>query len=352
MTTPTYRPLLTVAARESDIDTARTTEANAAIAIAAHRPADAPLTLTRVSCDQRPAQTSTWVVTTVLPPDILSETLDGIDAVLGDIAAAFQQHLGWRRSFTTLSWPTTPPARRTASSVAMSYVFPDHAEPEPEYAMTQIAERSRSDQTDVRHSEACRTDRARLAAWEARWPAACRACDAAGVITLRYDPSPAGVSLGSGWMEDSEACRCTSERNVCPRCAKPWPGPLMYQPRYRLATWLLSTAIDAIYAANGGLHRCGWRIRRQAERLWPGIRDGDTPPPCGWCGWNHGADPGDTRPGWECGCQEAEVRSGARCARCGRVFSDAFPAVPVRAWGTGPTDRIHVGCRLPGDTPA
>lgn len=35
-----------------------------------------------------------------------------------------------------------------------------------------------------------------------------------------YDPSPAGVSLGGGWMEDADPCPDCIEQGLCPRCGR------------------------------------------------------------------------------------------------------------------------------------
>jgi len=56
--------------------------------------------------------------------------------------------------------------------------------------------------------------------YDAKWPKACRKCSGKGEITYSYDPSPAGVSLSSGSMEDTEPCSACFEANHCPRCAE------------------------------------------------------------------------------------------------------------------------------------
>lgn len=54
-----------------------------------------------------------------------------------------------------------------------------------------------------------------------RWPKYCRVCGAAGEQCDSYDPSPSGVSLGSGSIEDCYPC----EGNIRPRRGD--PGPLL-----------------------------------------------------------------------------------------------------------------------------
>lgn len=57
--------------------------------------------------------------------------------------------------------------------------------------------------------------------WYARtWPKYCLACQGRGVFVSSYDPSPAGVSLGSGSMTESEPCIACLEKGICPRCAR------------------------------------------------------------------------------------------------------------------------------------
>ncbi|MEI7770113.1 MAG: hypothetical protein WCI67_09010 [Chloroflexales bacterium] len=233
------------------------------------------------------------------------------------------------------------------------------------------------------HTEACAAARAAQAAWDARWPHHCQECGGSGGIGYSYDPSPAGVSLSAGSMMDYEPCDCFAERGVCPRCAGRWPGPLTYLPRYRLARWLEADLVGELYEADrivrqrwmelvrrthGPLYGVyaerrlrsatpGYRrigdlgliIAALANRLWPGLTDGEHEPSCGWCGWGHGEEAPDVRPAWECYCAEAEAGAGRRCDRCLRIFTDQHPAVAVRAWGTGPVVKIHAICRFSED---
>lgn len=57
------------------------------------------------------------------------------------------------------------------------------------------------------------------AAWRARWPHHCRACEGRGGAGESYDPSPAGLSLGAGWLYDWYPCESCVEAGRCPRCA-------------------------------------------------------------------------------------------------------------------------------------
>lgn len=56
-----------------------------------------------------------------------------------------------------------------------------------------------------------------------KWPDYCTKCDGWGSISYDYDPSAAGVSLGSGHMTEVDPCAYCFEKEKCPRCAKPLP---------------------------------------------------------------------------------------------------------------------------------
>jgi hypothetical protein len=63
-----------------------------------------------------------------------------------------------------------------------------------------------------------------VADFEEKYPNYCKKCDGWGGKWERYDPSPAGVSLGSGYMEDFEPCEdCIDALPLkCPRCGFPY----------------------------------------------------------------------------------------------------------------------------------
>ena len=58
------------------------------------------------------------------------------------------------------------------------------------------------------------------AEYDRRWPGHCRSCNGWGGRSYRYDPSPSGVALSPGWMEDFEPCPDCAEKGLCPRCMK------------------------------------------------------------------------------------------------------------------------------------
>lgn len=60
-----------------------------------------------------------------------------------------------------------------------------------------------------------------IAAWEAKWPNACKTCHGRGENIWQENQSP----LGSGyvWMETlGEPCDDCSGQNKCPRCGATW----------------------------------------------------------------------------------------------------------------------------------
>jgi hypothetical protein len=57
-----------------------------------------------------------------------------------------------------------------------------------------------------------------LAEYESKWPDYCKHCNGWDGFWDQYDPSPAGVSLGSGYMLDFEPCDKCVENGKCPRC--------------------------------------------------------------------------------------------------------------------------------------
>lgn len=52
------------------------------------------------------------------------------------------------------------------------------------------------------------------------YPHHCPECDGLGLHTYRYDPSASGVSLGGGYLEESEPCPSCLEKDHCPKCGE------------------------------------------------------------------------------------------------------------------------------------
>ena len=73
-----------------------------------------------------------------------------------------------------------------------------------------------TDQCQRQHTFA-KVERAR---YTARWPRYCHTCKGEGALYYTYDPSPAGVSLAPGSMEDCDPCPDCVERGICPRCGE------------------------------------------------------------------------------------------------------------------------------------
>lgn len=76
----------------------------------------------------------------------------------------------------------------------------------------------------MEHSAECIARQAELekrqAEYRAKWPNFCETCNAEGGIGYDYDPSPAGLSLGSGHMTDYDPCPDCVEKGICPRYGK------------------------------------------------------------------------------------------------------------------------------------
>ncbi len=54
--------------------------------------------------------------------------------------------------------------------------------------------------------------------FEEKFPLYCRSCHGWSGKVIRYDPSPPGISLAPGYMEDFELCPDCTEKGLCPRC--------------------------------------------------------------------------------------------------------------------------------------
>jgi hypothetical protein len=78
------------------------------------------------------------------------------------------------------------------------------------------------------HTEECLKARAQYEQQAAVFlfmhPNVCFACGGAGGFSWSYDPSPAGVSLGAGYLEDAESCAlCEGDEDEphCGLCGQP-----------------------------------------------------------------------------------------------------------------------------------
>lgn len=72
------------------------------------------------------------------------------------------------------------------------------------------------------HTQACLTNQTIVAAerfaYAQRWPNHCPDCEGWGGHLGSYDPSPAGVSLGSGSFTEFDPCESCYCKGACPRC--------------------------------------------------------------------------------------------------------------------------------------
>lgn len=92
-----------------------------------------------------------------------------------------------------------------------------------------------------------------LVEWRARWPNACQSCGGWGGHGYSYDPSPAGVSLAPGSMQDFDPCEepgCVSE-GFCARCGQP----------------TLSEIPGVFEEGQGPCKDCGWNYN-DGEPMW------------------------------------------------------------------------------------
>jgi hypothetical protein len=74
--------------------------------------------------------------------------------------------------------------------------------------------------------------------FEKKFPNYCRRCGGVGGFIYRYDPSPKGIALSPGWMEDFETCEDCIEKDKCPRCREKiiWDTSGRYEDHYRCPT--------------------------------------------------------------------------------------------------------------------
>lgn len=105
-----------------------------------------------------------------------------------------------------------------------------------------------------------------LADWLAKWEATyCRECNARGEWTDTFDPSPAGVGLSAGWMEDGGPCAsCTlcdadHPNPLCPRCMSPWS--VIYDDN--------DDPICLLAAQELPCPRCGWNWGKNLDDTLP-----------------------------------------------------------------------------------
>jgi len=76
----------------------------------------------------------------------------------------------------------------------------------------------------MKHTKECERESKKYefieAYYKQQWPGYCTHCRGWGAFITNFDPSPAGVSLGSGTMQDVDMCPHCLERNRCPRCGE------------------------------------------------------------------------------------------------------------------------------------
>ena len=78
----------------------------------------------------------------------------------------------------------------------------------------------------------------------------CQKCHGTGFLAFKDDPSPAGVSLSSGYMIETEACPDCYGKNVCPVCG---------QKMVEVTDW-------ATYDCEKDKCVCGWTYQNGQEK--------------------------------------------------------------------------------------
>ena len=96
-----------------------------------------------------------------------------------------------------------------------------------------------------KHTKACTKAYQEFIAWKQNHPKYCKECNALGYTETTYDPSPAGVSLGSGYMVDREPCEYCLVKGICPVCGE--SALVLHESQF----------IDSIYT--GPCSSCGWK---------------------------------------------------------------------------------------------
>lgn len=131
------------------------------------------------------------------------------------------------------------------------------------------------------HTQACLESQvainAKREAYKAQWPDHCPDCEGWGGHTSSFDPSPDGVSLGSGSYQEFDPCETCYCKGKCPRC-----GSQM--------------------ADGQEVYFLGQFLAFPGDSLTMLLFNEDTP--CPSCGFTEGTD--GMQPLTECGCWYAE----------------------------------------------
>lgn len=74
----------------------------------------------------------------------------------------------------------------------------------------------------MKHKEHCDKSfdlyEALRADYEQSYPNYCKKCNGWGGSYSKYDPSPSGIALSPGYMEEFDLCPHCLEQSICPRC--------------------------------------------------------------------------------------------------------------------------------------
>lgn len=90
----------------------------------------------------------------------------------------------------------------------------------------------------------------KVIAYLVKWPYFCRTCKGWGGHVERWDPSPAGVSLSAGTLEEFEPCQDCADQFKCPRCG---------ERSFFENIDDVEVSIDDFH--NAKCHNCGWTVK-------------------------------------------------------------------------------------------
>jgi hypothetical protein len=111
------------------------------------------------------------------------------------------------------------------------------------------------------------------------WPHYCRHCQGWGFFAYTYDPSPAGIALGPGWLQDYDPCPKCIERDLCPRCGH------RLTPRRVRVKQAICTTLERLSLWRVGHSRLTWKQHRPFTWLGRFLPDYSLPhancPACG-----------------------------------------------------------------------
>lgn len=128
MSSPPTGATLQLIAREIHVDPARTTLANAALALDTLATNELAQPELRRLTDAFGGGAQ-WAALVTLPHADLADSIGGYDAIFRALADAFHQQMGWRHTIITIAWPYRPPPAPRTSYLTMVYDYPQELPP-------------------------------------------------------------------------------------------------------------------------------------------------------------------------------------------------------------------------------